>query len=451
MTRREDLTDAGGPATVLANGPATLRLRNHPLRDVLTNEVHARPVAALRAPERASHIAILTGEASAARDHEHLVRLCRRYGVTPPQAGINHFSQDCGPFRAKWERHTEFATYTFFEHAAAEPFAEPVVEHVARDWLEALPGELLVAVHVVLLPRDAPRPDAAALSRHFVADSLVGSRVAGGAATVYTDYRIHADGFGRILIHDHGLGDRQAGRLVQRLVEIETYRMMALLALPLARRAAPEIARIERELGTAMDAMAAAAGGGDDRALLDRLMRLAADIESLSAASSYRFGAARAYHALIERRIDELREERIEGQQTIAEFMDRRLRPAMHTCQSVAERQESLSQRVARASQLLRTRVDVALEGQNRDLLQSMDRRARLQLLLQETVEGLSVVAITYYVLGLLSYAAKAAKPLHLPFDVEGVPGLALPVALALVWWGVHRVRRRLLRDRERG
>lgn len=432
----------------LAAAAAGPRFANHPLRDQLANEVHARPVTAMAAPARASHLAFLTGEAGAAEDHAHLVRLCQRYGVAAPQPGINYFAQDFGSFRARWERHTEFVTYTFFQSGAgSDAFAQPAVDSVARDWLQAVPGALLVAVHVTLLPRAAPPPDAAELARHFVSDSLVGSRVAGGAATVYADYRIHADGFGRLLIHDHGLTERQAGRLVQRLLEIETYRMTALLALPLARRAAPEIARIENGLASAMTSMASTASGGDDHALLDRLTRLAADIESLSSASSYRFGAARAYHALIERRVSELREERIEGLQTIAEFMDRRLRPAMHTCQSVAERQESLSQRVVRASNLLRTRVDVALEGQNRDLLASMDRRARLQLRLQQTVEGLSVVAISYYLLGLVSYAAKSAKGFHLPVDPETVPGLALPVVLGLVWWGVRRFKKRLKRD----
>lgn len=439
---------AAKPFTAPATAGAAPRLTSHPLRDQLANEVHARPVTALVAPVRASHLAFLTGEAGAAEDHAQLVRLCHRYGVAAPQPGINYFAQDFGGFRARWERHTEFVTYTFFQPGgSAEPFAAPAVESVAREWLEALPGTLLVAVHVAVLPREAAAPDAATLARLFIADSLVGSSVAGGGATVHADYRIHADGFGRLLIHDRGLAERQAGRLVQRLLEIETYRMMALLALPPARRAAPEIARIENELAAAMTGMAAGASSGDDHALLDRLTRLAADIESLSSASSYRFGAAHAYHALIERRVSELREERIEGLQTIGEFMDRRLRPAMHTCQSVAERQESLSQRVARASNLLRTRVDVALEGQNRDLLASMDRRARLQLRLQQTVEGLSVVAISYYLLGLIGYALKSARGFHLPVDPETVPGLTLPVVAGLVWWGVHRFKRRLKRE----
>jgi len=234
---------------------------------------------------------------------------------------------------------------------------------------------------------------------------------------------------------------------VQRLLEIETYRMMALLALPVAREAAPAITRIGDELARLTQSLTEIAGLDDERRLLDRLVALSAEAERIAAATQYRFGAGRAYYALVRRRIEELREERIEGLQTIAEFMDRRLAPAMRTCESVGERLEAISTRLGRVSALLRARVEVALEAQNRDLLASMDRRARLQLRLQQTVEGLSVAAITYYVVGLVAYAAKAARGLGLRLDPELAAGAAvLPVA-ALVWWAIKRIRRGLRRD----
>jgi hypothetical protein len=149
-----------------ADRPAqTGKLRNHPLRHVLANELHARPFAALNPPERVSFLALHTGEDGAAADHDSLVRLCERYGITPPQAGINHFAQDFGRFRLKWERHTEFVTYSFFRRGAfAQPFREPVIDEVAGDWLDQLHGEVLVAVHVAILPREAPAGSAAAWS-----------------------------------------------------------------------------------------------------------------------------------------------------------------------------------------------------------------------------------------------------------------------------------------------
>src|SRR3546814_19661742 len=110
--------------------------------------------------------------------------------------------------------------------------------------------------------------------------------------------------------------------------------------------------------------------------------------------------------------------------------MDRRLAPAMRTCESTAGRLETLASRVGRASNLLRTRVDIQLEAQNRDVLVSMNRRARLQLRLQETVEGLSVVAIRYYTVELAAHAAKVDHAAARPVDTEVATATAIPRVL---------------------
>lgn len=422
--------------------------RSHPLRQVLNNELHARPFAALTPPERVSHLALHSGEEGAAEDYACLVRLCKRHAVTPPQPGVNHFSQDFGAFRLRWERHTEFVSYTFFRSGPFEfdaAFREPVIDLVARDWLEDLSDTVLVAAHVALLSRDHPPPTTEELGRVFHPESLSGSLVSGGAAAAFTDFHIHADGFSRVFIHDRHLGTRQAGRLVQRLLELQTYRMMALLALPLAREKAPEIARCERDLAEATTWLVKTDGLAEERALLDRLTLLAASIEGLSAETSYRFRATGAYRALVERRLEDLREQRIPGLQTFAEFMDRRFQPAMRTCQSTAERLDSMSQRVARVSQLLHTRVGISVQEQNRNVLQSVDRRARMQLLLQETVEGLSAVAMAYYSVGLIAYALKALKPLPLEIDPEIAAGTATPVVFVAVWLFLRHLRRKIL------
>jgi uncharacterized membrane-anchored protein len=429
-------------------------LRDHPLRDQLVNEVHARPFASLTAPQRASHLAMLSGEDAAGEDRAQVARLCERHGVPSPGPEDTHLMADLGPFQLKWERHTEFSSYTFFQHAqtpgfdaSVAPFGAPVIDRVPRDWLAALPGELLVGIHLEMEPKQAPERDADALTRLFETDNVAGSLVSGGAGAVWMDFAVHADGFGRILLHDRHLRPRQAGRLVQRLFEIETYRMLALLALPLARRHGPELSRSGERLTEITARMAAIEGLEDERRLLDELTRMSAEIEDMAAVASYRFGAARAYYALVRRRVEELREERFEGMQTIREFLERRLAPAMRTCEAVAARLDARSDRVSRASQLLRTRIDIALEAQNSALLRSMDRRARLQLRLQQTVEGLSVAAISYYLVGLIGYAAKAGKAAGLELDVDLITGLAIPVVVGLVGFGVWRLRRLVARD----
>lgn len=425
--------------------PVTMTLSEHSLRHQLTNEVHARPYETISGPARATHLTLATGELALKADRAHLHELCGLFGLEPPAIDATHFTGDFGSFRLRWERHTEFSTYTIFcvGPMGDDPFGRTALEHVPRDWLESLPGEVLVGLHVAITTGSRTAEQIQSL---FGANVVVGSRMSGGAGAAWTDFRIHDDGFGRILIRDSGMTPGQCGRLVQRLVEIETYRMMALLAFPLARKIGSKLSAIDHDLGDIVCHMAAKDGEekGDDRALLDRLTETAAEVEQLNATTNYRLSAARAYYQLVLQRIVDLREERIPGTQTVNEFMARRLAPAMKTCEATAERLDSLSRRVARAGDLLRTRVDIALEEKNRDLLNSMNRRAELQLRLQETVEGLSVVAISYYLLGLVGYGAKGAKAAGLPINPELVMLAGIPLVVAMVWLGVRRLRRAL-------
>jgi uncharacterized membrane-anchored protein len=241
----------------------------------------------------------------------------------------------------------------------------------------------------------------------------------------------------------------QAGRVLQRLFEIETYRILALLAFPLAKELAPFLAAREHDLSEIANALTGVAGEADEAALHERLTRLAAEIESREASNLFRFGAAAAYYDLVRRRIRELRETRIEGLQTFEEFTERRLAPAVATCAAVAGRQEALAERVARVTQLLSTRVEITRERQAFAVLASMNRRAQMQLRLQQTVEGLSVAAITYYVVGLVGYAAKAAKSVGVAVDPDIAMGVAVPVVAALVALGLRRFRLAIARKVE--
>jgi uncharacterized membrane-anchored protein len=419
-------------------------LRAHPLRRELNDEVHARPSEVLRPPVRASFLALYAGRTDPDRDREwaHLAALARHYHVALPDKPASHLSLDPGPFRLRYERHSEFSRYKFIVNGAGgEPFSDPAVGRVPASWLEGLSGEVLVATHVEVVPVDDARTaydDIA--TRLFDGNTIVGSDIGEGAATALTDFRVHADGFGRLLVLDRGLNPRQAGRMLQRLLEIDSYRMMALLALPVARELGPFLDAREAELAEITAALTGATEQDEPR-LLDRLTRLESSLESRIAGNDFRFGAAAAYYGLVQRRIGELREVRIRGLPTFLEFTERRLAPAMSTCRTMAARQESLSARVSRANQLLATRVDISRERQNQVLLESMDRRARIQLRLQTTVEGLSVAAFTYYVVGLVGYGVKALKSAGANLNAELIVGLSIPLVLLAAGYGIHKIR----------
>jgi uncharacterized membrane-anchored protein len=213
-----------------------------------------------------------------------------------------------------------------------------------------------------------------------------------------------------------------------------------LFGLPVAKSLQAMLGEAERELADITAAMEQE--GRSEQELLDTLAGLAARIERATAQHGYRFSATAAYHALVRARITELREKAIPGTQTIGEFMQRRLSPAMATVESTAGRLASLSQRIERAGALLRTRVDIAREMQNHQLLAKLTRGQDLQLRLQTTVEGLSIAAISYYVVSLLLYAAKALKEAGVPLHPEITAGALIP----LVLWGTWRLTRRIHR-----
>ena len=414
--------------------------QNHPARIELNDELHARPPESMVPPCAISFLALCVNDAGKAEAWAHLCDLAKRFNVAPPAEGASHFSAPFGPFRLKWERHTEYVRYKFIVEGNFS-FAEPAIGKVPKDWLEGLPGQTLAARNVLFLTGERAAPDFDKISeQHFGGNAFAGAFVAGGNARAYTDFRVHPDGFGRLLVENLSLTPRQAGRTIQRMVEIDTYRMLALLALPLARELAPFLAGCEQELVQITSSMANIGSEGEP-ALLERLMKLEAAIESQDSRSHYRFSAAAAYYELVQRRISELREQRIEGLQLFQEFMERRLAPAMATCIATAARIDAISSRAGSVTRLLSTKVNITLEQQNQAVLASLNRRTELQFRLQQTVEGLSVAAITYYIAGLVGYAAKAVKAEGVHLDPDMVIGGSIPIIAALVAYGTHRLR----------
>lgn len=434
---------------------AQLALTDHPDRYQLANELHARPYPEIMAPCQAAHLAIMeTGNAAdrdRARDLAHLARLLDRYGAAHPPPGANHYTGRIGRGVLKWEMHTEFVTYTIFADQAPDvAFSDGLFNLFPKDWLAETPGVVATSCIVRVMsvaPERLPGIVERELASWFVPESLAVARILDGDALIAADFRIDENGHNRMaVVARPEIGQRRLGRIVQRLLEIETYKSMSMLALPQARMVAAAVSRLDRELSDVVAEMAKP--GGQERDALDQLLKMAAEIEVLATTSAFRFGAAEAYEALVVQRVNVLREERLEGRQLFAEFMMRRFEPAMRTCRSAKSRLDELSIRAERAANLLRTRVDVENQAQNVEVLRAMDRRAALQLRLQETVEGLSVVAISYYavnlaagLLGPVGEAAGLSKPAMLAI-------LTLPV-VGLVWLMVRRIRSRIARHED--
>ncbi len=415
----------------------------HPARAAVLAELHARPFASMETPRRVIQSAYVTDAGQAAQAARELAEFCAKRSLPAPAENARHHRVTVEGAILRFERHSEFCTYTWEFDAAAGARGGPF-ETPPRDFQRLMsqlpqPGPVLVQIDLHLVKASPGMPT---LEEVFGVPNLAASQVDEGAAVLATDFRAMPDGFVRILIVDHGLTPAKAGALVQRALEIETYRTFALLGLPEAQALSASIRKIELELPWLMQQMQATEGFDANKKLLGRLTALAAELEGGAAASLFRFGATRAYDELVSLRLAAIGEKALPGQTTLAGFLSRRMAPAIRTCATTEERQANLSRKLARAAQLLRTRVDIDLESQNSELLNAMNERAKVQLRLQQTVEGLSVAAVSYYVLGLLGYVFKAMKDGFGGPDPTIATALALPFVVAGVWWGVRRVRR---------
>jgi len=395
---------------------------DHHLRASLACELHARPFLRIGGSVALTHIAIYT-DGDKSIHEEALKSLCRLTGLAAPADGAMQYAACWSAEKQlKWERHGEFSSFTFVaSRHDNDYFSGLATEQVPPEWFGRIEGKRFVAIRMELVSGDAAATARAGVHRWIDGPAMVGSKVM-GAGQVFSDWTIKPDGFSRFLVIDNGLREVQAGRLLQRLYEIEAYKMMALLALPVARESGRSLDELQLSFAALMHGMDVSPKEHDDAQLLGRLTHLAVRAELLATLGG-RFSASRAYEKLVQARIDELREERIEGMPTIAEFIGRRFGPAMETCKAVWERHERFAARVARAVELLHTRVNLAQEQDTTRLLEGMNQTARNQLRLQHAVEGLSVAAISYYVLSLTASALRALHAAHFALDPELVEG----------------------------
>lgn len=408
----------------------------HPQRERLHNELHARPSIYFDEPATLHHYALLD-EAGACE--AVLARLGELSGTPLDREAVQQILEVEG-LTLKWERHTEFLTLTLLVPRTPEEEAWPAPPAL----LDALVGphrtQLISATQVLV---ESPHRWAGRPADYGFRDPS-GSRVGDGDAIVWGDFRLSADGVNRLLLINQGLDAFRLGRMTRRLLEIETYRMMASLALPLAKELERELQAHEQELGE-LSERNAERQTDSSRPLLGAISELSARLERSGARSRRRFSATEAYARIVFTRIEELRESRVGESPRLGTFILRRFRPTVHFCASIHRRQQDLAESVARLNDLLRTRAQVEIEEQSAEMLASLNERTSSQLKIQKAVEGLSIIVISYYLFSLFKLGLQSLAAL----GVTIVPALAAavlaPLGLGIIGvlaWRIQRVKR---------
>lgn len=419
----------------------------HPLKDSLIDELHNRPFPVVDLPAQVSSLVFVhAGDRQAEIDK--LNELAAQHEIQGLSDEASCYYQSFNNFDLRWEFHNEFSTYTVIRRRHPEQeFCTNLFALISKDWIDDIPGQLIAANHIDLRPKSTNLSTVQKIEQVFDGQRLVGGKIYDGLATIWTPVKAQEDGFIRTLVIDDGLDPAQAGRLIRNLLEIAAYRSMTLLALPAARQLMPEVRRLEQQLVETSDRLNQLMTLEDEQTLMTELITQATQLEKLVADHNFRFSATEAYFNLTESRLDMLREQKIPAIRTLKQFHARRFIPAFNTCMSVVKRKENLSKRISRTSELLHLRLQLSLETQNQQLLASMDKRSAIQLRLQQTVEGLSVVAMTYYSMSLFKLLiTPLAIEEYLPISKGMLLTLTTPVMFFAAVMVVVRIRKSLHR-----
>lgn len=424
-------------------------ISEHPQRQALIDELHARPFFDFEGEGRFIRFIYLVGTSDTALI-SHVNHWLDSQDRLPLDGGEKFRREDFGNFVFRLERHTEFITIGLIvrdknrRSTALSKAAFSLSENSRLPFamIAAMPIPLFHAIWLEIgkTPTKPVLPEEVA--------KMLGSRTAASNSISDGDGEVHCsfdsdeEGFSRMILFARNLTAERKGRQVLRLIEMETYRMLALLGLPVVRDNMGRLHKIETQLAQVTQRMTAQINGAgkDVEALLPELSALAAEIEEMSANTSYRLSATKAYQDIFLARLERLNTRRLDGHQGLSGFLDRRMMPALKTCDAFEERLDGLSERISRAGSLLRTQTEIQIQEQNRNLLASMDRRAQAQLRLQQTVEGLSVIAGTYYGVGLVGYLVKLLPDSHLPADISILQAASVPVIALLIWWVFYRM-----------
>ena len=442
-----------------------MRPYDHPLRTVLHEEVHARPPVALWPKDRILNQAFLL-KGSDRQQQIDWINAISEQSKQPidPNHGQTFRIIELRPAPQrviiKWELHGEFSSISAIIQQDQLMTEAPIksrvrLEHEINELLAKLTikpmheagGLRISAIDIAFEDRGLFK-EADEVSHLFSGNTLIGSTILiSKKAQLWTDLQVNEDGYISFLVPHAGMGSRQAGRVARRITEVEIYRMASMLAFPVAkslsgplRNAEAELSELSKEISMAQNQESAATH--QDGEFLERISTLASKIEEWISEHGLRFTAAEAYSQLTAKNLEELSEASLPGVQTLSEFMDRRFAPAMSTCSWTQRRLRELSDRISRTTQILRTRIEFVNERQTQELLASMDRRAKIQLRLQATVEGVSVLVLTYYAVSLIIYMAKGAKELGLMVPAELIGGASAPI-IAYGIYALNKLRKK--------
>ena len=132
-------------------------IKFHELKDKLIDELHNRPFPQIKIPAQVSNLVVLhPGDRE--DELEHITRLANIYKMSKPDMGSTCYYESSDKFDFRWEKHSEFSTYTFISrNTVTESKHTNEIVNLDANWVSGISGEVISANHIDLRsPKNAP-------------------------------------------------------------------------------------------------------------------------------------------------------------------------------------------------------------------------------------------------------------------------------------------------------
>lgn len=362
-----------------------------------------------------------------------------------------------------WEAHTEYYSYQ--------------VWHIPDDKLKplefgpltfpnyAMPlsplGIEVNALDILVLPHTSLSVEE--VKNTMPGPQVYGSRIFGqdiSVMTTFTHDEYHRERY-LIMCPSFDVLLTQLARTIDTLVAIENYTHLILLPLQAFAQSVDQVHQYEQRHLYQRGVITTEIGGSTPDKLQHWLTVLTQDfmkVSRLAESMRFKLSASVPYERIIRSNLALLQEQGIDGCRKISEYVDGKTIGVADGYQQLIKRINALVNDFQGSIAVIRTKVELqlqdqnlALQDQNLQLLRSVDKTTRSQAILQHTVEGLSVIVISYYLSGLGSYVFKAMEHLGWISSASFASGAFVPITLGisflLIFLGRKIIYKRFVQD----
>lgn len=238
------------------------------------------------------------------------------------------------------------------------------------------------------------------------------------------------------------LGPTRAGasrlkEIVDAVVRIETYYHLLLMQKPLFSAAIDQVYKFEQVHLKQREIISGHIAHANSQTLQRWLNSLTQDLlktNRIAGKLHFELSASVPYDKIVHTTLASLNEKPLDAYRPVSDYVLSGITGVAEGYQQLLKRIDTLRSGFEGIISIIRARVDLILEGQNLTLLQSVDKTTKSQVILQHTVEGLSVIVIAYYVAGLGGYIFKGLQEMGWLRNANIISALFVPIAIGLAF-----------------